>query len=105
MAIQGETTPPGRAPTIDFLLHLPTLVRLYWRLLRDPRVSRWPKAMLLGALTYVVLPFDLLPDALPVVGQLDDVVILVVVARWFLRWCPAAIVNEHARVVGWERSV
>ena len=100
MAPPSETASPGRGYTIATLLQLPNLVRLYWRLLRDPRVSVWPKAMLLAALAYVALPFDLIPDVLPVVGQVDDVVIVLVAARWFLAWCPPAIVHEHARAIG-----
>ena len=40
--------------------------------LRDGSVSKWRKLMLLGALAYVVIPFDAVPDMLPVVGWLDD---------------------------------
>jgi uncharacterized membrane protein YkvA (DUF1232 family) len=100
MATQGETAGPGRGYAIGTLLQLPSLIRLYWRLLCDSRVSVWPKALLLGALAYVALPFDLIPDVLPVVGQVDDVVIVIVAARWFLQWCSPAIVNEHARAIG-----
>src|SRR5438105_2991641 len=42
--------------------HLPTTVRLYGRLLADPRVAWWPKLMLVGALIYVISPLDLIPD-------------------------------------------
>jgi uncharacterized membrane protein YkvA (DUF1232 family) len=91
---------PGRAHAIQNLLQLPALVRLYWRLLWDRRVSPWPKAVLAVAAAYVILPFDLIPDTLPLVGEIDDLVILVVAARWFLDWCPAAVVREHARAVG-----
>jgi uncharacterized membrane protein YkvA (DUF1232 family) len=82
------------------LLHLPNILRLYWRLFRDPRVSLWPKAMLVGALAYIVLPADLLPDVLPLLGQVDDLVILLVAARWFVRWCPPAVVREHVEAIG-----
>ena len=86
---------PGPWDTLRFLIHLPRLLRLYVRLLRDPRVSVWPKAMLLGAVGYVILPFDLIPDMVPLLGQLDDLVILVAAAHWFMQWCPPAVVAEH----------
>ena len=54
-----------RIATLRVLLHLPRLARLFWRLLRDPRVALWTKAILIGAVLYVVLPFDLLPDVMP----------------------------------------
>jgi len=84
---------------LEVLVHLPNLIRLYWRLLWDPRVSRWPKALLVGALVYVALPFDLIPDAIPFVGEIDDVVILLVAARWFMQWCPPELVREHAQAI------
>src|SRR5215831_10516815 len=60
-----------RRSTFEYLLHLPRLLRLYWRLLRDGRVSIWPKAMLLAAAAYVVLPFDFIPDVVPLLGEVD----------------------------------
>lgn len=83
----------------QILLHLPSIVRLYWRLFRDERVSVWLKAMLVAAVAYVILPIDLIPDTLPVIGEVDDVVILLVAARWFLLWCPAAVVREHVDAI------
>src|SRR2546422_11343680 len=59
MATGAETTRSPRARGLEFLIHLPNLVRLYWRLVRDARVSIWPKALLVGAGAYVALPFDL----------------------------------------------
>lgn len=84
---------------VGVLFQLPGLLRLYWRLLGDRRVPLWPKAVLVGALAYVVSPFDLLPDLLPVVGQLDDLTLLVLVGRGFLWWCPGDVVAEHMRAL------
>ena len=100
MPTRAATTPPGTTLALDFLLHLPSLLRLYWRLFRDRRVSIWPKALLVGALAYVVLPLDLLPDGLPVIGEIDDLVIVIVAARWFIQWCPPDVVREHVRAIG-----
>ena len=86
------------------LFHLPSLIRLYWRLLRDPRVSPWPKALLGGALAYVVLPFDLIPDVIPFVGEIDDLVVVVVAARWFIQLCPPEVVREHAQAIDARRA-
>ncbi len=94
----------GRSRAIDVLFHLPNLIRLYWRLLRDPRVSVWPKAMLVGALAYVALPFDLIPDVIPFLGEIDDLVIVIVAARWFMQWCPPEVVREHAQAIDARRS-
>jgi len=71
--------------------------RLAWRLLRDRRVSWRAKAVLLGAVAYVILPVDFLPDILPLLGQVDDVLLLVFAWRLFLSLCPSEVVIEHAR--------
>lgn len=95
----------GRArAALDLVLHLPSLLRLYWRLLRDPRVSIWPKALLVGAVAYVILPFDVIPDVLPFIGEVDDVVILIAAARWFIQWCPADVVEAHVRTLDGRRT-
>jgi uncharacterized membrane protein YkvA (DUF1232 family) len=88
-----------QTPRLDLLLQLPRMARLYWRLFRDPRVSVWPKALLVGALAYVALPIDLVPDTLPLLGEIDDVVIVLAVARWFIDLCPPEVVWEHTRAI------
>jgi len=98
MQTQSEATRAGTA--LQVLLHLPSLIRLYWRLLQDPRVSVWPKLLLFGAFAYVVLPFDLIPDVIPFVGEIDDLMIVILAARWFVQWCPPEVVREHARAIG-----
>jgi uncharacterized membrane protein YkvA (DUF1232 family) len=95
----SEPARPTPGQVLRVLVHLPRLVRLYWRLPRDQRVSLWPKALLVAALAYVVVPFDLVPDAIPVLGELDDTVILLAAAHWFLQWCPPDVVAEHSRAL------
>ena len=105
MARGNETTWAARARSLEVLLHLPSFIRLYWRLLRDARVSIWPKMLLAAALGYVVLPFDIIPDAIPVLGEVDDLVIVIAAARWFIRWCPPEVVREHAQAIDGRRRV
>ncbi len=77
-------------------------VRLGWRLMRDRRVGWFPKLALLAAVAYVVLPFDFLPDVLPLIGQLDDVALLLLAWKFFLAFCPPEVVEEHARAIALE---
>lgn len=49
---------------------IPDCLVLFRRLVADPRVSRWRKALLLGLLAYLAMPIDLVPDFIPVAGQL-----------------------------------
>jgi uncharacterized membrane protein YkvA (DUF1232 family) len=100
MAIRRAPARLGPGQAIRLAVQLPRWVRLHWRLVRDRRVGLWPKALLAVAVLYVLLPFDLIPDTLPFVGEVDDVVVLMVAARWFLGFCPTAVVAEHGRALG-----
>jgi uncharacterized membrane protein YkvA (DUF1232 family) len=74
---------------------IPDCVVLCGRLLRDPRIPKRKKALLIALAGYLALPFDLVPDFIPVAGQLDDVVIVAFVLRSFLRGGGEPIVREH----------
>jgi uncharacterized membrane protein YkvA (DUF1232 family) len=65
------------------------------RLLADPRVPRRRKLLLVGLLGYLALPFDLVPDFIPIAGQLDDVIVVALVLRSFMRADGGALVREH----------
>ena len=79
---------------LQVLRHLPNFARLYWRLFRDRRVSILPKALLVLTLVYVILPFDVIPDFIPVIGEMDDVAVVLSVLWLFIRLCPPEVVRE-----------
>ncbi|HEY6366257.1 MAG TPA: YkvA family protein [Candidatus Binatia bacterium] len=83
----------------QLLVHLPSFLKLFSRLVKDPRVNLAPKLVVLGALAYVVLPTDLVPDFVPGLGQADDVAVLLAGLRLFLRLCPPEIVQEHVKSI------
>jgi uncharacterized membrane protein YkvA (DUF1232 family) len=74
---------------------IPDCIVLCSRLLRDPRVPRRKKALLVALTGYLALPFDLVPDFIPVAGQLDDVVIVALVLRSLLRGGGESVIREH----------
>ena len=74
---------------------IPDCAVLVGRLLRDERVPRRHKLLLVGLLAYLGLPFDLVPDFVPVAGQLDDVVVTALVLRAFLRATGDQPVRDH----------
>src|SRR5215813_11616265 len=76
------------------LLHLPNFARLYWRLFRDRRVSILPKALLVLALVYAISPFDVIPDFIPVIGEMDDLAVLLAGLWLFVRLSPPEVVRE-----------
>jgi uncharacterized membrane protein YkvA (DUF1232 family) len=70
-------------------------ILLVKRLLGDPRVPRRHK-LLLGALVgYLALPFDLVPDFIPVVGHMDDALVVALTLRAVLRGSGSDLVREH----------
>ena len=86
------------AQALQLLLNLPNLSKLIYRLFKDPRVPIYLKIILSLALIYVVSPLDLIPDFLfPVFGQIDDIVILYLASKYFLKKCPKHILDEHVK--------
>lgn len=76
--------------------------RLALRLLKDARVPLYAKAVPGLAVLYVLLPLDLVPDWLPVIGQMDDLAILLTGISFFIRLCPPELVQEHERGLGYR---
>ncbi|MDP9329348.1 MAG: DUF1232 domain-containing protein [Actinomycetota bacterium] len=76
---------------------LPDLAALLRGLLRDPRVPRGSKVLLAIAVVWVVSPIDLLPEFLPVIGPLDDVIVVALVLRHVVKRAGPEVVAEHWR--------
>jgi uncharacterized membrane protein YkvA (DUF1232 family) len=72
--------------------------RLAWRLLRDSRVSGWAKLVPVAGILYLLSPIDILPEAvLPLVGEVDDIVLLLMAVKLFIDLSPPGVVREHLR--------
>jgi uncharacterized membrane protein YkvA (DUF1232 family) len=68
-----------------FATFIPDCIVLVTRLVRDPRVPKRRKLLLIALVAYLGLPFDLVADFIPVAGQLDDAIIVALVLRHFVR--------------------
>lgn len=86
--------PKGNALTPALRL-LPDVLRLVARLARDPRVPRSARVRLWLLLGYLALPFDLVPDFIPVLGYADDVIAVTWVLRSVIRAVGPEVVAEH----------
>ncbi|MEP7224774.1 MAG: DUF1232 domain-containing protein [Actinomycetota bacterium] len=74
---------------------VPDCVILFTRLARDRRVPRRHKWLLVALVSYLSLPFDLIPDFIPVAGALDDAILVAIVLRTVLRKAGRELVREH----------
>lgn len=75
---------------------LPTYARIVWGLVRDPRTPLPLKGLLAAGLAYVIVPIDLIPDAIPILGQADDLTVLLLVLDLFIANAPSDVRAEHS---------
>lgn len=80
---------------IEGVLLAPNLAKLLFRLLRDPRVPKKRRLAMAVAGVYVASPIDLIPDAVPVLGSIDDLLVLAFAIDYLLRVSPPEIVDEY----------
>lgn len=82
--------------TAGFLGGLVKQARLAWRLLHDGRVPGWVKLIPVAGVLYLLSPIDLIPDLmLPGLGEVDDVVLLLLALKAFVDMSPPGVVREH----------
>jgi uncharacterized membrane protein YkvA (DUF1232 family) len=87
---------PAAGKASEFLLLVPDVFILLWRLTTDARVNSKDKVLLGSAVAYYIMPFDLIPEAIVgPIGYLDDLVFGVTVLSKVLGNVDAAIVQEH----------
>lgn len=74
---------------------LPTYARVVWGIVRDPRTPIGLKAILAAAVAYVVSPLDLVPDVIPIIGQADDLTVVLLVLDLFIQNAPPEVRRDH----------
>ena len=74
---------------------LPDCLFLLRGLLRDPRVPTRRKLLVAALLAYLATPFDLVPDFIPIAGQLDDAIVVALVLRAILRSAGERLLREN----------
>ncbi len=84
---------PGRARAVARFV--PECAVLFGRLARDPRLPRRHRAALAALVAYLAMPIDLIPDPIPVIGLLDDALLVALVLRAVLRRAGPEAVREH----------
>ena len=92
LVVLARKLPPGAAK--DLATVLPACLTTARRLRRDPRVPRGPKIAMLIAFLWLISPIDLIPEFLPVIGPLDDVIVIALALRYVARKVPREVVYE-----------
>jgi uncharacterized membrane protein YkvA (DUF1232 family) len=86
---------PSRATVIDVVRLLPDVLRLAGRLARDPATPRSSRLALAGLAVWIASPIDLIPEFVPVIGPLDDIVVAAIVLRWVGRRVGEGALRAH----------
>lgn len=79
---------------------LPKFLKLLWALYRDPRVSTFDKGLVLVTIGYILMPMDLIPDFIPLLGQIDDIYLLALALDRLLNNAGVDLLLEH-----WEGEI
>ncbi len=74
---------------------IPDCIVLFRRLLADPRMPRRYRFVVIALLGYLALPFDVVPDFIPVAGQLDDAIVVALALRAILRGGGLEMIEQH----------
>jgi uncharacterized membrane protein YkvA (DUF1232 family) len=77
---------------------------------KDPRIPSRDKAVLVGMLALLVSPIDIIPDFIPILGQLDDLMILILMLDYVCNRVPDGVLREHfpwdpESLLSWRRRV
>jgi uncharacterized membrane protein YkvA (DUF1232 family) len=73
---------------------VPDCAVLFAGLIRDPTVSRWRKLVLIPLAAYLAMPFDLIPDFIPVAGQLDDALVVAFALRLITSGADTSVIRR-----------
>lgn len=72
-------------------------LRIAWYAWRHPKLPLAGRLMLIGMVIYVISPIDFIPDALPVLGWLDDLALMTLILPLLLRLLPTEVITEARR--------
>ena len=95
---------PDAAPTprtgakrtvMSYVRQLPQYLRLLGGLIADPRVAMMDKLLVAGAMAYIIMPIDFIPDFIPFFGEIDDVYLLVLALQRLVSNAGRSVLVRH----------
>ena len=94
MASEAPRTGAKRT-IVSTMKELPNFLRLLGGLVTDRRVSNTDKLLVAGAIGYILLPMDLVPDFIPFLGEVDDLFLLVLALQRLIANAGKAVIEDH----------
>jgi len=93
--VEGEPRTGAKRTVMGYVAELPRFLRLLWGLIGDARVAMVDKLLVAGAIAYIVMPLDLIPDFIPFLGEVDDVYLLVLALRRLMENAGRSVLLAH----------
>lgn len=91
----GAPRTGAKRTVLHYIRQLPQYLRLLTGLITDRRVSMVDKLLVAGAIGYIVMPIDLIPDFIPFFGEIDDVFLLVLALQRLISNAGRVVVLDH----------
>ena len=97
LKVEGEPRPrTGAKRTImGTISEIPNFLKLLYGLLTDSRVNNVDKLVVAGAIAYILLPLDLVPDFIPFIGEVDDVFLLILALQRLISNAGRSVVTSY----------
>ena len=92
---EGAPRTGAKRTVMYYVRHLPSYLKLLGGLLTDKRVSRVDKLLVAGAIAYIVMPIDLIPDFIPFFGEVDDLFILILALQRLISNAGRIVLLDH----------
>lgn len=89
---------------VNLVVSLINRLRLVARLFMDPRVPIYLKLVPIASIAYALMPIDVIPDLIPVLGQLDDLGVVILAVEAFVMMSPQDVVQEHMAAIERDAS-
>ena len=93
--VAGIPRTGAKRTVIYYIKQLPQYLRLLGGLISDPRVALVDKLIVAGAMAYIVMPIDLIPDFIPFFGEIDDLYLLVLALQRLVSNAGRVVLLDH----------
>jgi len=87
----------AKRTVMSYVRQLPNYLRLLTGLLTDPRVAMIDKLLVAGAMAYIVMPLDIIPDFIPFFGEVDDLYLLIIALQRLISNAGRGVLLQHWR--------